>query len=203
MLLPAPALAGAASRPARSPPRWPTPTRPAPRPAALPLRARISRPPPTKRASDRRLCAVSIERPAIRAPGRAAGSAQVPALSSEQVSRPYFTAQVRAVSRRSRTTDGVDGFACQLCARPVDYNCKQRPERDVIGELRHERQGVDCWEPAADQANVDDPDREPGCCTPSNRPASRQRSGQHFPARSGDADVDDGAANEPTAPWRK
>jgi hypothetical protein len=134
--------------------------------------------------------------------GRAAGSVQCPRCRRSRcpgrASQRRF--ELSAVSPAQLM--GRGGFACQLCARPVDYNCKQRPERDVIGELRHERQGVDCWEPAADQADVDDPDREPGCCTPGDRPASGQRSGQHFPARSGDADMDDGAAREPTPPWR-
>jgi hypothetical protein len=152
--------------------------------------------------------AVSValpERPASALSGRAAGAALLtcPRCRCSKVSRSYFTAQLRAASRRSRITDGVEAAAWHLPARPVDYDGKQRPERHVVGGLRHDRQGVDCWEPAADQADVDDPDREPGCWTPSDRAASGQRSGQHFPAPDGDADMDDGAAREPTPPWRK
>ena len=155
-------------------------------------------PRPRGRPHEPRRCS----RPARR--GRAVGLAKRRELSGEQVSRSSFTAQVRAVSRRSSATRRAGAaLPGQLCASAVDYNCKQRPERHVIGELRHERQGVDCWEPAANNAHVDDPDRESSCCTPSNRPASRQRSGQHLPARGGDADMDDGAAREPTAPGRK
>ena len=83
--------------------------------------------------------------------------------------------------RRPRSTRRSRGSARRSPPRPpaADDPADRRRERDVVEDLRHERQRADARVAPADDAEVERGDREPAGHRPRDRPAPRQARGEH------------------------